>query len=221
MNSFFKSLMFLFLFSIQCLFFNTQLEAQPEWKKAKEKNGVIVFTKDVGSKGFKQLKSISTFVGVNLHQCFAVFKDVENANKWTMNLRMGKSIKQFETTEYINYFLMGAPWPIRDREAYFRVHVYQDPVDKSLNIESKVITDYVPENDTTVRIIDAKGSWKFTPIGNGAIRVENSLYADPRGFPAWLVNLFAIEGPIVTVNKLRKHMDSGDYKYKKFSFIKE
>jgi hypothetical protein len=195
--------------------------SQPDWKMAKNKNGIFVYTKDVGNKGFKQLKSVSTFSGVTLSQCFAVFKDLENCNKWTMNLRYAKNIVEFSVKEYINYFLMGVPWPFKDREAYFRVHVYQDPTDHSLNVESNIIPEYAPRNDSTVRIVDARGKWKFTPIGNGNIRVENELFADPVGFPAWLVNFFAIEGPINTVTKLRKHMENDVYKSKKYEFIRE
>ncbi|MDX2188749.1 MAG: START domain-containing protein [Bacteroidota bacterium] len=194
--------------------------AQKDWQLAKEKNGTRVYTKFYKNAGIKQLRVESTFTGVTLHAFFAVFKDVPNAVKWTSHLKRAYSIKEFAVNDYINYFEIDVPWPLKNREAIFNVKAYQDE-DKTLNIKSEINPNIWPESDTIVRIVDALGVWKFTPLGEGKTKVQSILYADPRGFPGWIVNLFAVDSPVETHLNLKKHVQNEKYKNAHFDFIKE
>ncbi len=194
-------------------------EAQPDWELAREKNGIKVYTKFYKNEGLKQLRSEATFTGVSLHTFLAVFKDISNTPKWTARLKYSVCLKEYSETEYINYFVVDVPWPLRKREGIFRVTASQNKSDKTLSIESKVFPDYFPETDTNVRVLDCHAIWQFTPLANNQVRVQSSLYADPRGFPAWLVNMFVTDAPLETMGNLREYVKLEKYKNAKFDFI--
>lgn len=194
--------------------------AQQDWQLAKSKNGINVYTKYYKSHGLKQLRVESTFTGVNLHTMFAIFKDLDSTHIWTAKLNHAKSLKEYSQTDYINYFLINIPWPLRNRDAIFKVHASFNKQDHSLQIESKAFPEFAAENDTCVRVREAHAVWRFTQIDSG-IKVQSSLYADPRGFPGWLVNLFVTDAPYETMYRLRQFSKKNKYKNAKFDFISD
>ena len=99
--------------------------------------------------------------------------------------------------------------------------MYQDKNDNALVIESIAFPDFIPESDTAVRILEAKSIWKFTPFGDNNLAVQSIFYADPRGFPPFLVNLFVTDSPLQTMTNLREYVKQEKYKNAKFDFIKD
>jgi hypothetical protein len=50
-----------------------------------------------------------------------------------------------------------------------------------------------------------RGSWEFIPLGNGTTKVYHNFGGDPGGkIPAWIVNMFLVDGPYKTMIGLRK-----------------
>lgn len=201
-------------------FFN-RANCQSDWTLARNRNGVQVYTKNYKSSGLKQLKAETTITGISLHTIAAVFKDIDNTKKWTSKLKHSRCLKNISTTEYINYFVVDIPWPLKKREGIFKVHMSQDPTDGSLMIESNVFPEFMPENDTNVRILEAKAIWIFLPLGDNKIKIQSVFYADPRGFPPFLVNLFVTDAPLETMTNLREYLKLDKYKNAKFDFIHE
>jgi START domain len=208
------------LFLLSFSLFN-QAICQPDWVLVRNRDGVHVYTKFYKDKGLKQLKAETIVSGVTLHAFVAIFRDIENVNKWTSTLKYSKCLKIINENEYVNYFLTDIPWPLKKREGIFRVNVWQDKADKTLNIESNAFPEFLPETDTVVRILEAKAVWKFTPIGNNQLKVQSIFYADPRGFPPFLVNLFVTDAPLETMTKLREFVKQDKYKNAKFDFIQD
>jgi hypothetical protein len=203
------------------VFNSIRAAAQTDWELARNKDGVQVYTKNYKQDGLKQLKAESTIDGISLHTFAAVFKDIDNTKEWTRSLKYAKCLKTISEIETINYFLVNIPWPLRKREGIFKVTMKQEIEDKSLVIESVAFPEYLPETDTVVRILDAKSVWKFTPLSDGKIKVNTIFYADPRGFPPFLVNLFVTDAPFDTMIRLRDFVKQEKYKKAKFGFISE
>ncbi|GAA4310475.1 hypothetical protein GCM10023149_05170 [Mucilaginibacter gynuensis] len=61
----------------------------------------------------------------------------------------------------------------------------------------------------------------ITPLKNGQIKVEYSLHVDPGGaLPAWLVNMFATDGPMKIFRNLKLQLQKPAYKNADLAFIK-
>ena len=213
-------ILFSILFLIQEAFAQKE-NKEKEWTLSKEKRGIKVYTRDRGNRGLKELKSVAEFKNVSLHQIAAVLKDVENAGEWTKELKRSTTLKVINEQESYEYYEINIPWPIKNRDVIYHIKTFQDPKDKSLNVIATSVPKYIPEKDGVVRIIESAGAWKFIPKGNGIVEVHNYLYADPIGFPAWLVNMLAIESPIEVIEKFREMVKKPEYKNKHFNFIKE
>lgn len=203
------------------LIFSYAAFSQNEWKLAKEKNGIKVYVRDAGTNGLKELRCTTEFKNVSLHNIIAVFKDVENSGQWTKELKRSVTLKTISDFESMEYYEIKAPWPIKNRDLIYNVKIHQDTKDKSIHIQAKSIPNYIPKKESIVRVIHSHGFWKFTPKPGGAIDVQYQLYADPVGFPAWLVNMLATDSPVDVVLSLKEFLKKPEYHNLKFSFIKE
>ena len=200
---------------------NFKVMGQSKWSLVKSKDGIEIYTRSVPNKPFKETQAVSTIDGTNLHTIFAVFRDVKNAKKWTFRLYDSYRIQEKNVTSYSNYFEAEVPWPLTNRDVIYDVEVTQDSVDKTLTISSKSNPSLIPEKKDKVRIKNSFGIWTFTPIANGKIIAKAHLYADPVGFPAWVVNIFVVDAPFHTMQGLKKMLKKDEYQSKKFNFIIE
>jgi hypothetical protein len=58
------------------------------------------------------------------------------------------------------------------------------------------------------------------PFGYDQIKVEYTLHTDPAGsLPAWMVNMFATEGPMKVFENLKQQMQKPVYKNAVLPFI--
>lgn len=193
--------------------------AQPTWQLTKVKQGIQIYTRDVGNRGFKEFKTFTTFTGVSIHQVFATFRDISAATEWIQNLKTATKLRELSLVEYINYYEIDVPWPLRNRDVCFHIKAHYDSTQQALYIRAMVDTAQVPVKQSLVRIQDAHGFWKFTVLGEQTIAVENQFFADPVGFPSWLVNFFATDGPLQSVKNLNGQVRKDKYKGKHFAFI--
>ncbi len=194
---------------------------QKDWQLAKEKNGIKVFSKTNVNNGLKELKTEFIFKNTSISTFFSVFTDVENCGKWTKDLKYSKILKQLSETETIEYYQISVPWPFQNRDVIYNIKYSFDENDKSLHLKAKAIPTYIKEEKNVVRIEDSYASWKFTKLDNGNVKVENHLYANPKGFPAWIVNMFAVDSPFHLMTALQDFIRQPQHQNRAFAFIKE
>lgn len=209
---------------LTCIFFvsfSSQTFAQKDWELAKEKNGIKVYSKYNSKNGLKELKSIYIFENTKLSTFYSIFSDVENCKKWTKDVKYSKILKQVSETETYEYYQITVPWPFQNRDVVYNIKYSFDEKDKSLHLKAKANPTYVSEEDNVVRIEDSYASWKFTKLENGKVQVENHLFANPKGFPAWIVNIFAIESPVTMMKSLQNFVRLPQHQNRTFAFIKE
>lgn len=196
--------------------------SQKNWELAKQKDGVKVFSRyNEKNVLLKELKTIAVFPNTKLSTIFSVFNDVNNTTSWTQDLKVSKILKVVSEVENYEYYQIFIPWPLFNRDIIYNIKYHQDPKDNALHLVAVNVPEYLPENKNIIRIRDSFGFWKFTPVSNGSVLVENYLYGDPIGLPAWVVNVFAVESPLKVMMALREFVKLPKYQNKKYSFIKE
>jgi hypothetical protein len=98
--------------------------------------------------------------------------------------------------------------------------VTQNPDTKVVVIDGPAVPGLVPIKNGIVRIYESLGKWTITPIGDDEIKVEYTLHVEPGGnLPAWIVNMFATEGPLHIFKKLKLQLQKPIYKNAVFDFI--
>lgn len=207
-------------FTILIFIQSLSLLGQSDWELAKEKDGIKVYLRSYKGGKLKELKAI-TKIKCSLHTLNAVFKDVTNCKNWMSDIGESTLLKQMPDGTLYKYFVVNVPFPLKNRDIIYHEHSVQDPHDKSITFKSVSVPDFHPEKDGLVRMLESESLWKFTPKGNGDIEIVHQLYADPSGIPSWIVNMLMVDGPIGTINKLKKEVLKDQFKNKKYNYIQE
>jgi len=191
--------------------------AQNEWKLKTEKDGVKVYQKEVQDSKIKALKVICEYASTPAI-ILAVIMDVENGTDWIYHTKSCKLIKQVSPLELYYYSEIALPWPLENRDFVAHLTATVDKRSNVVTVHGPVVPGHVAERKGIVRIRHSKGDWVITPIEKKAIRVEYTIHVDPGGnLPAWLINMFAAEGPIQSFKKLKDMLNHPKYQHAAFS----
>lgn len=176
---------------------------QDEWKLAKNKDGILVYTRQQTGKKIKEFKAIVK-IKTSMSKLITLIEDIEKYPEWQSDISKSYTIKKLSSTERYIYYALDVPWPISDRDVVTHVK-------KTTYKSGKVVFSltskptYIKEKEGFIRIKDAFGTWTFTPIENGYIKVVYQSYGDPAGsIPTGIINSFIIDGPYKTMGRMRQ-----------------
>ncbi len=185
---------------------NTAHPSAEEWKLAKNKNGVVVFTRQAEGSKIKEFQAI-----VKIKTSMAALqKMIENAEgyvNWQPNISNSKTIKKINENESYIYYAMDVPWPIQNRDIVVsRKKTNMKSGEVLYRLKSK--PDYIDQKEKYIRIRDAHGFWKLTPQSGGLIKVVYQSYGDPAGsIPTGVINMFIVDGPYKTMLNLKNKLE--------------
>lgn len=197
------------------------LQAQQNWKLNTETDGMKVYTADVPGSKVKAIKVECDF-NASLSQLVMVLLDVKTCTEWVYHTKSCTLLKQVSPSELYYYSEVNIPWPATNRDFVAHLNVTQNPDTKVIYVDGPVVPGMVPVKSGIVRIDHSIGKWVISPLSAKSIRVVYTLQVDPGGnIPAWLVNLFAAEGPVQSFKKLRLQLQKPAYKDAALPFIKD
>jgi START domain len=208
------------LLSFICLLGYSSVKSQEDWRELKDKNGIKVFTRKTPNSKFHELKIECEFEG-RISQLAAVLLDVNNHPRWSYNTVSTRILKA-SATDVIFYVELECPWPIENRDVVVHTTLSQNFENKVMTINSKNVDDYLPVEESIVRVKYSKVSWIVTPLNDSRFNVEYRLQMDPGGsIPAWLLNLFISKGPFESFTKLKEQIQLPEYREAKFTFLQD
>jgi hypothetical protein len=112
----------------------------------------------------------------------------------------------------IYYSEIVTPWPFSNRDMVLHFKITQDPNTKIITVILTSMSDYIPEKEGIIRITKSNSILKVTPTNASNLSIDFFIELDPGGsVPAWLINLFATQGPWETFHELRNLTTSGNY----------
>ncbi|OCX51426.1 lipid-binding protein [Mucilaginibacter sp. PPCGB 2223] len=195
--------------------------AQEAWKPAVDKEGIRIYTRHIPNSKLKAIK-VECELKVRASQLVRVIMDIEHSEGWVYHSKNAYVVKQVSPSELYYYSEVSVPWPAQNRDYISHIMVSQDPKTKVITIDAPCIADMVPAKPGIVRISNSAGKWTIAPLNNNTLKVEYQLAVDPAGsIPAWLVNLFATDGPLKTFERLKLHLQKPEYKNVKLAFIED
>ena len=121
-------------------------------------------------------------------------------------LKTSKEVSEGKTTaERYAYSEIGMPWPFDNRDIVMHEQIVHN--DNGASVIMKLHMGLVHEKKGTIRMPVAEGGWYFSKEGNKTgIRYE--FLGDPGGsIPAWVVNMFIVEGPYSTLSNLKEQLE--------------
>ncbi len=213
--------------TISCLFLfllPISLSAQPideGWELKREKGGIKVYLKEAEDSDIKELK-FETELEASLSSLAAILTDVAGFDDWVYASVKSETITKLSDTEVIYYTEIDFPWPMSNRDLVLHSKFWQDPHTLAIHSQSYSVHEKMPEVDGNVRMKKCDLHWIFTPIGNGRVKLNYFLSSDPGGgIPAWMINLAADQGPLLTMVKFKEEIEKEKYKNAKLAFVQE
>jgi ribosome-associated toxin RatA of RatAB toxin-antitoxin module len=174
-----------------------------EWELKKNEDGVTVYTRNVENSNINEFKA-STKLSSSAETIFNIILDVKNYIKWIEDIEYAEEVYLREN-EIGMYYQLGLPWPIKDRDVTL-VSKYRTLPDNSILFQLSNNSDLKEEDADFIRIKEIKGQWLIKPIDKENCKVTYQFMADPEGFlPAWVVNIFVVNGPFKTLKNLDKY----------------
>ncbi len=192
--------------------------AQSEWELEKEEEGIIAYTRSKPGIKFKEYR-VEMELEATLSQALSIFKD------FPVHTQLFPGTENIiamldEDDHYVTYVKFDIPFPARDRDALFDNHISFDPTTKTLKVEISCLEDGYETDPSLIQIKYCEGSWIFTDLGNGKLKVVNQLIVDPGGFaPAFIVNSKTVDDPIKTFKSLKVMIDDDKYRGHSFSLL--
>ncbi|MDB5143461.1 MAG: hypothetical protein JWQ66_2174 [Mucilaginibacter sp.] len=202
------------IFSVSLLFLlNLSFAiAQTDWKLSTEKEGIKIYTSLVPDSKVKAVK-VECTLDATPSQLVAILMDVKTTPEWIYHTKSCVLVKQVSPSDLYYYSEISLPWPVANRDFVARLTVTQDPDTKVITVDGPAVPGFVPVKKGVVRIDHSSGKWIITPLGTDQIKVEYTIHVDPGGsLPAWLVNMFATEGPLQIFRGLKLQLQKPVYK---------
>lgn len=195
--------------------------AQQNWQLNTETAGMKIYSAVVPNSKVKAIK-VECDYNATLSQLITVLLDVKTCTEWVYNTKSCTLLKQVSPSELYYYSEVNIPWPAQNRDFVAHLIVSQNPETKVVTVDGPAIPGMVPLKKGIVRIDHSTGKWTITPTGENKIHVVYTLQVDPGGnIPAWLVNMFAAEGPVQSFKKLRLQLQKPINKDAALAFIKD
>lgn len=178
-----------------------------DWKLAKEKKGVKVYTREV--QGAKMLESRGVcMIDASAEKLLSTIFDYAHYKEWAPDCIEARIVDRPNPNVIISYSINGAPWPVSDRDIVVRNTVSRK-ADGSILVRMAAIEGMVPEIKNAVRISEFNGTWLFEPADGGMTKVTYQALLDPAGsIPAWVANMVAEDTPYTLLDNLRSFISN-------------
>lgn len=181
------------------------------WVLEKDKDNIKVWTLETETSSIKSFKAV-TSINASVTQLAAVLKDIEAYPQWMSNIGTTEVLEAINENECYYYFEVEAPWPVSNRDNIVHFKLTKNYETKGFKVYVTGEADYIAENQDIVRIPKSIGTWQFIPLEEEKTEVVFEYAADPGGkLPAWVINIFIIDGPFKTLSNLKEFVKREKY----------
>ena len=182
---------------------------QSEWKLEKESNGVQIFLRKVEGSSFHEFRGV-TKIKADLNTLVKVIQDGNGFKEWMPNTSESKLVEQPDDLTHINYIITDAPWPVKDREGFYKNQLKLEEGMATFSVN--LIPGSSEKKKGIVKMLKTEGFWQFKELDGGWIEATYQLHSEPGGgIPAWLAKSSVIKIPYETLLGLKERKDLEKY----------
>ena len=200
-NSFFSAFILSILICLCC----TSASAEDDgWDLRYSQDGLNVYTKYIKGAQVKSFRA-EMVADAPMDLVLSVIKDVHHYPNW-FHLCKSYEILQgsMNQGEYIGYYIVEAPWPLKDRDVYVKNVMQKDPDTQTVTILTNAVPDFEPVKDGLTRVPEVYGRWTFRPVSPDKTYIEFIGHGRPGGIiPVWIANMVVTDVPKKTFLNLR------------------
>jgi hypothetical protein len=176
-----------------------------DWRLRKEEDGITIYTRSVQGSSFDEFKAVVILQEVSLGKVLDILLDVKNYPSLISDCAESQIVFQRDKYYDIHYFIIKAPWPIKDRDAIYESTTTVSNSGKRAHISLAPMGGYLPEKENMVRMYRGTGYWELEEFETGKVRLTYQFHGSPGGIiPAWLSNSVIVSNPFKTLQNLKR-----------------
>ena len=208
----FKVTMFIpmvFIFRISLVFLcsygalSLQAESESGWKKVKEKDGVIVYEKEIGDR--TAFRGVAILEGTP-EKLVGILHNTERWRYWIEDLDEGRELERISPFHAVYYQAIDTLFPASNRDLVFESVITRE-ADSSILIKMRSIEHPLAPETVGVRATLLYTSYKIEPLPENRMKVVFENLSDPGGrLPNFLVDWASKSYPISLIQGLQKEM---------------
>lgn len=192
-------------FYLNFIFISVALTAQSAWTLQKDEDGIKVYTRKPANSDIFEFKA-TTNVQFTIEKFVKILRDASSYPKWISQVSFAKNIDCPSTECFIVYYKIGMPIGFKNRDIVLSNQIKKID-DKQIQIDLQTANDKYSLQKDCVRITNGYGFWNLQQIDTNQLQVTYQFYSDPKGsFPAWLINIFLVDGPYKTLQNLKTYI---------------
>lgn len=188
------------------LFFSISANAQNDWVKETNENGIQAYSRLKEGKTYYEFRTVFT-TKTTLYKAKKLISNIDNLKTWLPSTLDSKLLEKVSDTEFYGYTVTDAPWPASNRDLVFKMTVKRHS-SKSYTITLKGEPDYYPVQSDKVRVQEYLSVWKLDLKEDNLIEIDYTASFDPGStYPNWLIKNSMIEARLETSLNFRKQLE--------------
>jgi len=189
------------------------------WEVVHREENLLVQRRPYAGSALMEIKGV-TRLDASLGAIMALLKDDGFNHRWVYRSGGARILREEGYVRAYVYGIVDAPWPMTDRDTVVRFDYRQEAGTGVITIDIMNFPDFVPHEDSFVRVPDFGGHWRLRPEAHGQVEVTYQVYGDPGGWiPVWLANRAAA----LSVTRTLQNMPAAVQRYRdaRSSFVQE
>jgi len=169
------------------------------WVLKKDVNEIKVYLRNIDENNKEYFAK--TIVNSDINSISSIIMDYNTSYEWMYKLESSKILSEESDSLIYVYFTVDMNWPLKKRDLVSNVIVSKG--ENKMIIELNSTPDYININLDYERIKDTKSIWTLEFLEKNKTKVSLRSYAVIEGVPTFISDLFILESPIYSLNKLR------------------
>ncbi len=210
------------------LFLISSIAFADNWTLARDKDHIKIYTRTISGSDIKEYKGM-TKIKTSIDSLIALWDDRDACPDWFHQCKDPIAVKRMSFSDRYLYQVSDFPFPATDRDILTRMRILQNPKDKSITIKMNNTPFYCKDkmdkicrkinSSTLVRVVKAKGYFKYIPIKKGWVKVIWQQHIEPAGnLPKWLVNSIVVDMPFKTLKNITRLVKKAKYQEAQFKY---
>ena len=169
------------------------------WVLKKENNKIKVYLRNIDQNNQEYIAE--TIVNSDINSISSIILDFNTSYEWMYKLESSKVLsKESDSLMYV-YFTVNMNWPLKKRDLVSNVIISKQ--ENKMIIELNSTPDYIDISSEYERIMDTRSVWILEFLDENKTKVSLRSYAVIEGIPTFITDLFILESPIYSLDKLR------------------
>lgn len=210
------------------LLFFSLLPAE-NWKLAKERDGIAVYTRNVEGSPFLAFKG-ETVVEGSVDALIAVLYDTPAATLWLHQCRFAMTLEEVNFEENYVFHTYALPFPVSNRQLILHSTLFL--TERGARLEMHEANTFCDERQNErcrkvnasdlIPIKRSRGHYLFIPLDEKRTKVIWQHHIEPGGsIPGWLANVLVVDVPYNSLSDLRVLVKEPKYRSKTIEKLKK